>query len=61
TLAHIGLGKVDRTRLMLVAEKACAPGEYIHHEAGTITPDKVLQAMLAANAIGAHRRQQPIA
>ncbi len=58
TLADLGLGKVDRTRLMRVAEKACAPGEYIHHEAGTITPDKVLQAMLAANAIGAHRKQQ---
>jgi glycerol dehydrogenase len=60
TLADIGLGKADRTRLKLVAEKACAPGEYIHHEAGTITPDKVLQAMLAANAIGAYRKKQPM-
>ena len=59
TLADLGLGTVDRTRLRRVAEKACAPGEYIHHEAGTITPDNVLQAMLAANAIGEHRKQQP--
>ena len=59
SFADIGLGKVDRTSLMRVAEKACAPGEYIHHEAGTITPENVLQAMLAANAIGAHRKQQP--
>jgi glycerol dehydrogenase len=59
TLADIGLGNVDRTSLMRVAEKACAPGEYIHHEAGTITPEYVLQAMLAANAIGTHRKQQP--
>jgi glycerol dehydrogenase len=59
TLADIGLGSVDRTRLMRVAEKACAPGEYIHHEAGKITPENVLQAMLAANAIGAHRKRQP--
>ncbi len=59
TLADIGLGDVDRTRLMHVAEKACAPGEYIHHEAGQITPEKVLQALLAANAIGEHRKRQP--
>ncbi len=59
TLADIGLGHVDRNRLMLVAEQACAPGTSIHHEAGKITPDKVLQAMLAANAIGAHRKKQP--
>jgi glycerol dehydrogenase len=58
TLADIGLGHVDRTRLRLVAEKACAPGEYIHHEAGDITPEEVLQAMLAANAIGEHRKRQ---
>jgi len=59
TLADLGLGNVDRTRLLLVAEQACAPGTSIHHEAGTITPDKVLQAMLAADAIGAHRKEQP--
>jgi len=59
TLADLGLGKVARASLMRVAEKACAPGEYIHHEAGTITPDKVLHAMLAAHAIGAHRKSQP--
>ncbi len=45
-----------RGRLMLVAEKACAPGEFIHHEAGEMTPGKVLNAMLAADAIGEHRR-----
>jgi glycerol dehydrogenase len=38
TLADLGLGTCDRNRLMLVAEKACAPSEGIHHEAGTITP-----------------------
>ncbi len=59
TLADLGLGKVDRTRLMRVAEQACAPGASIHPEAGTITPAAVLQAMLAANAIGAHRKKPP--
>ena len=61
TLADLGLGHVDRDRLMRVAEQACAPGASIHHEAGTITPDKVLQAMLAADAIGAHRKKPPTA
>ncbi len=56
TLADIGLGNADRQKLMLAAEKACAPGQPIHHEAGVITPAKVLNAMLAADAIGKRRR-----
>lgn len=60
TLADIGLGNCDRSRLMLVAEKACAPGEYIHHEAGQITPENVFHAILAADAIGASRKSQPV-
>jgi glycerol dehydrogenase len=56
TLADIGLKKCDRTYLMQAAEKACAPDETIHHEAGTITPEKVLHAMLAADAIGEYRK-----
>jgi glycerol dehydrogenase len=59
TLADIGLRNFDRNRLMSAAEKACAPGESIHHEAGKITPEKVLNAMLAANAIGEYRKNQP--
>jgi glycerol dehydrogenase len=56
TLADVGLGDADENRLMLVAERACAPDQAIHHEAGEITPEKVLQAMLAANASGEYRR-----
>jgi len=56
TLADIGLKNADRDKLMKVANKACAPGEAIHHEAGTITPEKVLNAILAANAIGKTRK-----
>lgn len=55
-LADLGLVDPDRRRLMRVAEKTCAPGESIHHEAGEITPEKVLAAMLAADAIGTHRK-----
>ena len=58
TLADIGIRKFNRDILMPVAEKACAPGECIHHEAGRITPEKVLQAILAANAIGEYRKTQ---
>ncbi len=56
TLADIGLGTADRRRLMEAAEKACAPGQPIHHEAGVTTPAKVLDAMLAADALGQERR-----
>ena len=56
TLADIGLGNADREKLMKVAEKASAPEQPIHHEADSITPHKVLNAMLAADAIGKARR-----
>jgi glycerol dehydrogenase len=52
TLAEIGIENADRKKLMQVAEKACAPEEAIHHEAGKITPEKVIDAMLAADAMG---------
>lgn len=58
TLADLGIQSAGPDRLMAVAEKACAPGECIHHEAGEITPEKVLQAMLAADAIGQSRKNR---
>ena len=56
TLADIGLKNAGRDKLMKVAEKTCAPEEAIHHEAGIITPEKVLNAMLAADAVGELRK-----
>lgn len=56
TLADIGLKKIDRQRMMMAAEKACAPDQSIHHEAGVITPGKVLDALLAADTLGQERR-----
>jgi len=56
TLADIGLGDASRQQLMEVAERACAPGSPIYHEAGEITPEKVLEAMLAADALGQGRK-----
>ena len=56
TLADIGLGNASRAELMKAAEKASAPEQPIHHEAGKITADKVLNGMLAADAIGKARK-----
>ena len=56
TFADIGLGKVSRETLIVAAEKTCAPGQPVHHEAGVITPEKVLNAMLAADAMGQARK-----
>jgi glycerol dehydrogenase len=59
TLADIGLANIDRNRLKLAADKACDPTSSIHHEAGVITSGKVLQAMIAADAIGTRRKRKP--
>lgn len=56
TLADLGLGQASRTHLLPAAEKACAPGQSIHHEAGSITSSRVLNAMLAADAQGQARK-----
>jgi glycerol dehydrogenase len=59
TLADIGLGNADRQHLMKAAEKACSPDQPIHHEAGVMTPGKLLDAMLAADAFGRRRKDRP--
>jgi glycerol dehydrogenase-like iron-containing ADH family enzyme len=56
TLADIGLVNANREKLMIVAEMTCAPHQPIHHEGENITPERVLKAMLAADAIGKARR-----
>lgn len=55
TLSGIGVDAADRERLARAAQKACAPQEGIHHEAGAMTPEKVLSAMIAADAMGCDR------
>lgn len=52
TLGQLGLENPD---LAAVAEAACAPGETIHHEAGRMTPERVADALLAADAYGRSR------
>lgn len=50
SLAEIGLANIDQDRLMKVAIKACDPKEGIHHEPTQITPQKVLNAILAVGS-----------
>jgi len=59
TLADIGLKNVSRERLMIAAEGACAEGQPIHHEPGTITSAMVLEAMTAADSEGRKRKGRP--
>lgn len=56
TFEDIGLIQPTREKLMKAAEKSCAPAEAIHHEAGEITPDKVVNAMIMADALGKARK-----
>ena len=56
TFADIGLKGVSRKSLMQCAVKACTPGEGIYHEAGEISPNRVLAAMIAADAMGKARK-----
>ncbi len=52
TFGDIGLNDPSHEKLMQVAVKACAAEEGIHHEEGEITPEKVIRAMIAADAMG---------
>ncbi|MEI6434558.1 MAG: glycerol dehydrogenase [Bacteroidota bacterium] len=56
TFADIGITDINRSKLIEVAIKACAPTEGIHHEAGFITSDNVVNAMIAADAMGKNRK-----
>lgn len=58
TFAEIGITKVNNDKLMKVAIKATAPTEGIHHEAGNITAEKVLNAMITADAMGKARKDR---
>lgn len=56
TLAGIGVDLNDRANLLKVAEKACGSEQSIHHEAGEITVEKVLHAIIMADAFGRSRK-----
>ncbi|MDJ0921555.1 MAG: glycerol dehydrogenase [Henriciella sp.] len=56
TLTDVGLKPVTDTKLMTIAEAACAPGETIHNEPHDISPERVAWALKVADAEG-HRRK----
>lgn len=58
TFTDIGMMHTDRSRLMKAAIKACAPAECIHHETDSITPENVMNAMIAADAMGRIRKKK---
>jgi glycerol dehydrogenase len=55
TFGDIGIYITDPARLMRAAERACAPEQTIHKEAGEMTAEKVLHAMIMADAMGRER------
>jgi glycerol dehydrogenase len=59
TLAEIGVRDAARARLLDAATRACASDQPIHHEPGRVTPERVLDAMLAADALGRKRKGRP--
>jgi glycerol dehydrogenase len=60
TLAEIGLSGIDRDRLDPVARRATASGETIHNEPFEVTPDMVVDAILAADALGRVWKKRPV-
>ena len=56
TFSDIGILQPTKEKLVKVAEKACSSDQPIHHEAGEITPEKVLHAMIMADALGKARK-----
>jgi len=52
TLKELGIDEPSREKMSIAAKKACSADQPIHHEAAVITEDKVIDAMLMADAYG---------
>ena len=52
TLAEIGLDATDRATLQNIARAAVEPGELIHNEPFKVTAPQVVDALIAADAVG---------
>lgn len=57
TLADIGITDATPEKLMKVALKTPEEGSSICHEASAVTPERILEAMIAADYMGKARRQ----
>ncbi len=58
TFAEIDLEGVDREQLMTVAQRACAEGETIHNEPMPVDEQMVVNALIAADALGRARKER---
>ena len=58
--ADLGIAGIGRDKLMEVAVKTCTPDEFIYHEAVDVTPVRVINAMIAADAIGRERKRNKL-
>ena len=52
TLQDLGIEKIDRAQLLKAAELACAESDTAHNMPFKVTPETVLNAMLAADRVG---------
>jgi len=57
TFAEIGIGSPSQDLLEQVAKRATAPGETIHNEPVPVTPERVVEAMRAADSAATSFRQ----
>jgi glycerol dehydrogenase len=57
TLEEIGIKEIDREQLMKVAEIAAKKGSSMHNLSVAITPEIVLEAIVAADAVGCHYKK----
>ena len=59
TLAGIGIQDPTQAKLKAIARRATAPGETIHNAPFEVTVDAVIDAVLAADAVGRASRDSP--
>ncbi len=52
TFKDLGILKINNEKLLKIAQKTCSPEQSIHHEATIITEEKVIDAMIMADAYG---------
>ncbi len=52
TLAQLGVADCSREHLLPVAQAACAEADTLHNMPFPVTPEAVVEAMLAADALG---------
>ena len=57
TFAELNLAGVTRDRLQSIGEQCAGEGSLCHNHPFQVTADDIVDAMIAADALGRHRRQ----